>query len=272
MSAKNTVRVGFVGCGAMGGSIARGLLESHAVESSDLAVADLDAAKLKPFADAGAAAYVSPTEMLSGESDLSAVVLAVKPQVLPAVLAELTDDLSGRLVVSIAAGVKIATLESALPDARVIRVMPNLPMSVLSGAAAIAAGTRATSDDVELVRSLLSALGSAQVMREDQLDVEGAVVGCAPAYFALFVDAFTRASVRAGLTAAASREMLLATMGGVATSLLQDGTHPRAYMEQVTSPGGTTARGLEALEPLLLESAYAAVDAALARTAELASS
>ena len=162
------------------------------------------------------------------------------------------------------------TLENLFEGARVIRVMPNLPIQVLSGATAIAPGKSATELDVERVRRLFSALGSAQVMREDQLDAEGAVVSCGPAYIALFVDALTRAGVKAGMPAQACREMVEATMLGVAKQLLESQEHPRAYMERVTSPGGTTAAGLYALEPLLVDGAYDAVDAALRRTAELA--
>ena len=174
------------------------------------------------------------------------------------------------MVVSIAAGVALATLEELLPGARVVRVMPNLPIQVLSGATAVCAGLRAEQSDAELVRSLFAALGAAQIMREDQLDAEGAVVSCGPAYVALFIDALTRAGILCGLPAAACRELVEATVLGVAQTLLQTGEHPRAYMERVTSPGGTTAAALLELEPLLVEGAYAAVDAALERTQELA--
>ena len=124
--------------------------------------------------------------------------------------------------------------------------------------------------DTDIVRTLFGALGSAQVMTEAQLDVAGAVSGCGPAYFALFVDDLTRAGVRCGLPAAACREMVLATMRGVAQQLLDSGEHPRAYMEKVTSPGGTTAAGLEAMEWQLFQACSEAVDAALERTHELA--
>ena len=157
-----------------------------------------------------------------------------------------------------------------MPGSRVVRAMPNLPIQVLSGATALAPAATATPADVQLVQSVFAALGSAQVMREDQLDAEGAVVSCGPAYFALFVDALTRAGIRAGLPASACREMVEATMLGVAKSLLQTGEHPRQYVEKVTSPGGTTAAALYELEPLLVEGSYEAVDAALARTRELA--
>ena len=145
-----------------------------------------------------------------------------------------------------------------------------LTLSICACATALAAGSLATSDDLELARTAFAALGAAFVMREDQLDVSGAVVGTAPAFFSLFVDTLTRAGVRAGLPAQACRELLETTMRGCAEQLLAEGVHPRAYMERVTSPGGTTAAALRALEPLVAEGSEEAVDAALARTRELA--
>ena len=262
------VRVGVVGAGSMGGAIAAGLVASGALPGSDVFACDHNAPKLAHLAEAGVSVVADAEALLAAEPDV--VVLAVKPQVLGALMAELAPKLAGKLVVSIAAGVTLATLEAALPGARVVRVMPNLPVAVRSGASAVCGGASATAEDVELVRVLFAQLGASVVMREDQLDAEGAVVGCAPAYFALMVDALTRAGIRSGLPAAAAREMVRATMLGVAQMLAEGGDHPRAYMERVTSPGGTTAAALYELEPLLVEGAYAAVDAALARTAELA--
>ena len=260
--------VGIVGAGSMGGAIARGLVASGALDASSIASCDPSASMLEPLAELGIRCFASGDELVALGTDV--VILAVKPQILPAVVAPLAGSLEGRLVVSIAAGVNLDTLEGLLPGARVVRVMPNLPIQVLSGASAVCAGTRATADDANLVRDLFASLGSAQVMREDQLDVAGAVSGCGPAYFALFVDDLTRAGVRAGLPAAACREMVLATMRGVAQQLIDSGEHPRAYMDKVTSPGGTTAAGLQAMEASLFYAASDAVDAALERTRELA--
>lgn len=262
------VTLGIIGGGSMGGSIARGLVQSGTLPGASVFVCDHNAPKLQALADAGVSTVADEEALLAKGTKV--VLLAVKPQVLSGVLAQAAPSLAGRLVVSIAAGVTLSTLEAQLPGARVVRVMPNLPVSVRSGASAVCGGAAATAEDVELVRGLFSALGSAEVMREDQLDAEGAVVGCAPAYFALMVDALTRAGVRAGLPAAAAREMVTATMLGVAESLRRSGEHPRAYMERVTSPGGTTAAALYELEPALVQGAYDAVDAALERTVELA--
>ena len=262
------VRVGIVGVGSMGGAIARGLVESGLVAPGRLLVADQDRARAEELGAVGAVVASDAASLLAEGPDV--VVLAVKPQVLADVMASLSGGMAGRLVISIAAGVPTSAIAAALPGARVVRVMPNLPVQVRSGASAVCAGPGATVEDVELARELFSALGAACVMREDQLDVSGAVAGCAPAFFSLFVDALTRAGVRAGLPAAACRELVEATMRGCAEQLVTEGVHPRAYMERVTSPGGTTAAALRELEPLLVEGVECAVDAALARTRELA--
>lgn len=262
------IKLGIIGAGSMGGAIASGLVEAQAVEASSILVAGHGAEKLASLAERGIRTFADDGEMLDENPDV--VILAVKPQVLPTVMEQYATKLAGRVVVSIAAGVPIAKIEAALPGARVVRVMPNLCVQVLSGASAVAGGATATADDVELARQIFAVLGVAAVMREDQLEVEGAVVGTAPAFFAIFIDTLTRAGVKAGMPAAACRDLLEATMRGTATQLLESGEHPRAYAEKVTSPGGTTAAGLYELEPALFDGSFAAVDAALARAAELA--
>ncbi len=260
--------VGIIGAGSMGGAIARGLVASGATSASRIAAYDPNEAALAELAELGMTTAASADELVAEGCDL--VVLAVKPQVLPAVLAPLAEGLAGRLVASIAAGVTLATLEGTLPESRVVRAMPNLPLQVASAATAVCGGSKATPEDVELVRDLFARLGSAQVMSEAQLDVAGAISGCGPAYFALFADDLTRAGVRRGLPAAACREMVLATMRGVAEQLLRSGEHPRAYLERVASPGGTTAAALDVLETQLWYAASEGVEAALERTRELA--
>ena len=268
MASELDISVGIIGGGSMGGSIARGLVESGLLPAARVLVADSDAEKRAALAACGMRVLADAPSLAAEEPDV--VVLAVKPQVLGDVMQACAPGLAGRLVISIAAGVPISAIEAALPGARVVRAMPNLPVQVRSGATALAAGSLATSDDLELARTAFAALGAAFVMREDQLDVSGAVVGTAPAFFSLFVDTLTRAGVRAGLPAQACRELLETTMRGCAEQLLAEGVHPRAYMERVTSPGGTTAAALRELEPLIAAGSEEAVDAALARTRELA--
>lgn len=267
MAEKIEQTIGVIGAGSMGAAIARGLVASGAAAPGRVLVANPSAGRLAPLAELGIMTFTSNDELLAQGPD--AVVLAVKPQVLPGVLGEHAEGLAGLLAISIAAGVSVASLEAALPGSRVVRAMPNLPVQVLSGATAVCPGSRATREDLALALAIFSALGSAVVLREDQLDAEGAVVGCGPAYMALLVDDLTRAGVERGLPAAACRRLVLSTMRGTAEQLLSSGEHPRAYMEKVTSPGGTTAAGLRAMESGMFDVACAGVDAALRRTREL---
>lgn len=264
----DSIKLGVIGAGSMGSAIAQGLVAAGAMDAGRILVSGHANVRLASMAEKGFVTFTDNSQMLDLAPDV--VILAVKPQVLPAVMKEHARQLAQKTVISIAAGTPTSTIEEALPGARVVRVMPNLCVEVLSGASAVAGGSSAGADDVALAAELFSALGKASVMREDQLEVEGAVVGTAPAYFAVFVDTLTRAAVKAGMPSAAARELLLATMAGSATQLLQSGEHPRAYAEKVTSPGGTTAAGLYELEPALFEGSFAAVDASLARAAELA--
>lgn len=265
-STEKTIAV--LGAGAMGGSIARGLVASHTVDAAHVLACDPSQDRLDSLALLGIQTFASAQDMLAGSLDV--LVVAVKPQVLPAVLEDVADKLEDRLVISIAAGVSLETLTELVPSARLVRALPNLPVQVLSGATALCLGDTATPQDGELAVALFSCLGSAHVMREDQLDAEGAVVSCGPAYVALFVDLMVRAAVEHGMTAPAAREMVLSTICGVSRQLLGSGDHPRAYMERVTSPGGTTAAGLRAMEPILFDAIERGVDAALERTGQLA--
>ncbi|SEH53677.1 pyrroline-5-carboxylate reductase [Olsenella sp. KH1P3] len=260
--------VAVIGAGSMGGAIAAGLVNSGCADPSRVMACDHNDDKLAALSAKGVRTFPDAGEMLACDPDV--VVLAIKPQVLRQSVEVVRAKLAGKLVVSIAAGVSIATLEEMLSDSRVVRVMPNLPVQALSGASALCRGNLASDADMDVALQIFGALGSAKVMREDQLDAEGAVVGCGPAYVALMVDALTRSGVEKGLPAQACREMVLSTMRGVCDQLLESGEHPRAYMEKVTSPGGTTAAGLRELEPALIGGVQGAIDAALRRTVELA--
>ena len=260
--------IAVVGGGTMGSAIASGLVGTGTVDAARVLVADHNADKRERLAAQGMGTYADAAQMAASDPDV--VILAVKPQVLTQTVQALPDLLTGRLVISIAAGVTLGALEGLMSQSRIVRAMPNLPVQVTSGATALCLGTRATAEDGELAQRVFGALGCAFVMREDQLDAEGAVVGCGPAYVALFADLLCRAAVEQGMGARAARSMVLTTIRGVADQLLSSEEHPRSYMEKVTSPGGTTAKGLRAMEPALFDAVEDGVDAALARTAELA--
>ena len=259
-----------IGAGAMGSAIAQGLVKAKAVDKKHVCVCDHGKAKLDRLAkDLDCHLCLEAKDAVT--ADTQVVILAVKPQVILDLCHRLDEALVGKLVISIAAGVTISQLEQVLPESRIIRVMPNLPISCQMGASSIAAGTSATAEDVRLVSQLFDALGVTGVLSESQLDIEASVVGCAPAFFALLVDGLTRAGILQGVPAATTRQMLIETMEGTAQILKETQEHPRAFMDKVTSPGGTTAAALVAMEPSVMQGCLEGIQAAMDRTEELKS-
>jgi pyrroline-5-carboxylate reductase len=218
------------------------------VKKNQLFAADPVAAAREHFAaETGAATYAANVEVARAATVL---VLATKPDQVPAALAEIASVFgSNHLLISIAGGVTIARLESALPaGARVIRVMPNTPAMVGAGAAGFAAGKNATADDSELAQKLLSAVGLAVPVKEALLDAVTGLSGSGPAYVYQFIEALSDGGVASGLPRDVATRLAAQTVLGGAKMVLVTGQHPGALKDQVTSPGGTTIEGVHELE------------------------
>lgn len=178
------------------------------------------------------------------------VLIAVKPQVVPEVLAEIAPTLRpGTLVVSVAAGIPVAVYEAALPAGTpVVRVMPNTPALVGKGASAIAPGTHATDEHLDLAERALAATGLVVRVAEKDLDAVTAISGSGPAYAFYLIDAMAEAGVLLGLTRDLATRLAVATVEGSAALAAQTGDHPVVLRERVSSPGGTTVAGVAALD------------------------
>ncbi len=172
--------------------------------------------------------------------------LSVKPQMMKDAIAPLSG-FSG-LAISIAAGLKITFYEELMPDARIIRVMPNTPCLVGEMAAGYAAGRSVTDKDMAVAERLLKAAGTAVVVDESRIDAVTGVSGSGPAYFARIVEAFIEAGIKGGLSSELSRELALQTMRGTAALLQQKNMSPEELVKMVSSPNGTTVAGREVLE------------------------
>jgi len=200
------------------------------------------------------------------------VVLAVKPQVLPAVLAEIAPDIGeDTLVLSIAAGFATARIESALAGhKRIVRAMPNTPALVGAGATAISAAADVSEADIETTLTLLRGTGLVVRVDEKLMDGVTGLSGSGPAYGFVAIEALSDAGVREGLSREVATRLAAQTLLGAAKMVLETGEHPGRLKDMVTSPGGTTIAGVAALEKHGLRAALlAAVEAASRRSREL---
>lgn len=233
------------GCGAMGGAILSGCLAKGLWSKDQIYVKEHseEASREK------AARYgVHPSMDGSEAKEADLVILAVKPNVVPGVLQEISRYHPSR-VLSIAAAVTLSSLEGALPEGtEVIRVMPNTPASVGEGMAAIAPGTKASPDFIKEAEDIFSALGKEAVVTERQLDELGALSGAGPGYAFVIIDALADAGVLIGLPRKLAIEAAAQTLYGAAKMVLETGKHPAELRDQVTSPGGTTIAGIHAME------------------------
>jgi len=256
-------RLAIVGGGNMGAALLGGLLAAEWATAAELAVVEVSALRraqlVEQFPGVVVLAEVGPCE---------AALVAVKPGDVEAATAAAVAAGATRIL-SIAAGVSIARLESAAGAAAVVRSMPNTPALVGEGAAAIAGGSRATEDDLAWAEAILGAVGTVVRVPEYQLDAVTGLAGSGPAYVFMMAEALIDAGVLAGLARPTAEALVVQLLVGSA-ALLADRGDPAQLRAMVTSPGGTTAAGLRKLEEHGLRAAMLdAVTAATERSREL---
>ena len=262
--------LGFIGGGNMAAALVKGLLHSKVVPPGGIIVSDVKAERLEVFRDKHAVRTTADNHELVRESDV--IVLAVKPQVIDKVLGAIGGEVKpSSLVVSVAAGVPVVAIESRLPEgARVVRTMPNTPATVDAGATAIAPGTHATEEDLDVARALFAAVGRVVTLEETLLDAVTGLSGSGPAYVMLMIEALADGGVKVGLHRDTALLLAAQTVYGSAKLLLETGEHPGRLKDMVTSPGGTAIAGLHTLESGgLRRTLIDAVEAATLRAAAL---
>jgi pyrroline-5-carboxylate reductase len=245
MSAK--FRLGFLGAGKMATALAKGFSRAGLISAEEVMACDLSAQARDAFSrETGAKSVTSNTEVAEFADVL---VLSVKPDHVSEVLVEIRDFLTVRhLLISIAAGVRLATLEAGLGTDRLIRVMPNTPALVGASATGYALGKGARAEDGALAQKLFSAIGVAFEVKESLLDAVTGLSGSGPAYVYLFIEALSDGGVAAGLPRDVATKLAAQTVLGSARMVLETGLHPGALKDMVTSPGGTTIEGIHELE------------------------
>ncbi|MEV8271915.1 pyrroline-5-carboxylate reductase [Microbacterium sp. NPDC077184] len=272
--------IAILGAGSMGGAILQGLLASG--RASRVTVTNRTSAKAEALTDAAASASVGlesialetePEGNARAAASADIVLIGVKPGMVPDLLDEIAPHLRpGARVVSLAAGVTIATFEAHLPaGAVVLRSMPNTPAVVGKAVTGLAPGSGATPEDVATVRAVFETCGAVIEVGEEQIDALSTISGSGPAYVFLLVEELTKAAVAKGFGEADARLMAEQTFIGAAALLDATGEDPAELRRRVTSPKGTTERAVAVLQDADLAEIFGrATDAALARAKELA--
>jgi pyrroline-5-carboxylate reductase len=267
------VRLGFIGAGRMATALAQGFLRAGLATPDHLVASDPSPVATEHFARATGCRADLTNVQVAESADV--LFLAVKPQQVPQVLTELRDRLhSTHLLVSIAAGVRTEAIQGYLHGGksapRIVRVMPNTPCLIGQSATAFCLGSGATLDDCQLVQRLFDAVGRTFQLDESLLDAVTGLSGSGPAFVYLVVEALSDGGVRMGLPRDVATALAAQTVKGAAEMVLTTNLHPGALKDQVTSPGGTTIAGLQALEDRAVHGAFiAAVQAATQRSLEL---
>lgn len=262
-------KIGFIGGGAIAEAIVRGMLEAKLVTAEQVFVYDISQERLQYLAQQLHVQKAADVDIVAQEC--AVVFLTVKPQVIDRVLTSLAGCITpAHLVISVAAGIPLNTLEGALPNVPVIRVMPNTPVAVSEGMSVLALGKTVTAAQADIGLAVFKAVGRALIMEESALDAVTGLSGSGPGYAFVLIDALADAGVRAGLTRQHSIQLAAQTLLGAAKMVLTTGDHPAKLRDMVTSPGGTTIAGIHELEKHGVRAALSeAVAAATARSKEM---
>ncbi len=252
--------IGFIGFGNMASAMADGWIASGAVPADHLVACARRYDALRARTDARGMRSCADALELVRTSDL--VVIAIKPHLIEEVLAPLAYELADKPVLSVAAGWSSADYERLLPGTRHLSTVPNTPVAIGEGVIACEATHTLTHEERAQVGELLDALGTQVEVESRLLSVAGTIGGCSPAFVAMVIESLADAAVKHGIPRAAAYEMVSQTVAGTAKLQLATGQHPGAMKDAVCSPGGTTIRGVAALERAGLRSAFIqAIDA-----------
>jgi pyrroline-5-carboxylate reductase len=263
-------RIAILGAGKIGESLITGLLLSGWREPGEIVATARREDHLSALAEEhGIEATADNRAAVDGAG---VIVIAVKPQDIEALLAELAGAVSpDQTVISIAAAIPTALIERHLEGVSVVRAMPNTPAAVHEGMAGIAAGSLAEERHMAEAEEVLSHLGRCVRVGESDMDAVTALSGSGPAYFALLAESMIEAGILLGLSREISTELVVQTMLGTAKLLRDAGMHPVELREMVTSPGGTTIAAIRELEQAGVRAAFLnAIQAAMVRSKELA--
>jgi len=263
-------KLGVIGTGKMGSALIKGICDSGIIDPSKVYASDVYDLGLERMRTELGINVSNDNDLTVVNSDI--ILLAVKPQILKSVLRSIKDKLTAeKLVISIAAGVPLQEIAKELnPGTRICRVMPNIAATVSEAASAICPGPTASMEDAELALEMFGAVGSAIIVQEKLMDAVTGLSGSGPAYIFPVIEAMADGGVYEGLDRDSALVLAAQTVLGAAKMALEFHTHPGELKDMVTSPAGTTIRGIKELEERGVRAAFMnAVIASAKRSREL---
>ena len=243
------LKLGFIGAGNMGSAILRGLIAAEYLMPEDMAICDLNTRRLEELSDQYPGLTCTESDVELAEM-CDMIILAVKPFFMAEVIDHIRDEISGKAIISIAAGWTVEQLAEKLSGsgATCLRVMPNTPAMVGEGMTALCEETTFSEEDLEFAKGIFDSVGRTVIVPERLMDGVIAISGSSPAYVYMMIEAMADAGVKEGLYRSTAYEMAAQAVLGSALMVLQSGTHPAALKDAVCSPGGTTIEAVEELE------------------------
>lgn len=239
-------KIGIIGCGNMGGAILYGALKSGVLSPENAYVYDISPEMMEK-AQGWGVNLCKDDEDVCRSSDM--ILLAVKPQNAAEALSQCKASLQDKALMSIVAGVTVDRLQNMIEgNPRILRIMPNTPAMVFEGAFALCSDNDFSEDELVTAKTLYESIGIVELVPEHLIDAVCGLSGGGPAYVAMFIEAMADGGVKQGLPRATAYRLAAQTCLGSAKMLLEMGLHPGQLKDMVTSPGGTTIEGCEALE------------------------
>ena len=262
-------RIGFIGAGNMAEALIAGLLHANRLPSSQLLASDIDGRRLAWLHRTYNIEVDGHNRGVADRADI--LVLAVEPQVLDEVLADIGKAVRDRtLVISVAAGYPIARIARLSAATRIVRSMPNTPSLIREGITALAYDESLSENDAAAARALFESIGQVVIVDERVLDAVTGLSGSGPAYIYVMIEALADGGVKMGLPRATAQLLAAQTVSGAARLLIESRDHPGTLKDRVASPGGATVAGLHELERGCLRAMLiSAVEAAARRSREL---
>jgi len=262
------MKIGFIGAGKMGGAILKGLVSSGFAKQEDIIASEINEEFAKKVsAEYGVKAITDNNELVKS---VDVVIVCTKPFVIKEVLGAIQTFDSSKLVISIAAGISTETIEGIIGDVSVVRVMPNMPAFLAQGMTVLAKGKFTSDAQLEFAREIFSKVGKATILTENLIDAATGISGSGPAFFYLIIEALAKGGEKLGLAPDVALELAAQTAIGSAEMIMQTGKTPETLRVEVTTPGGSTAVGLDVLkEAKVVDTFIETVRATAQKAAEL---